>query len=225
MKRLALVSVVFFFVAVAILSACSSSNAPTATPVPQPTPTPQPTATLIPTPTPTPTPTPKPTPTPVPTPTPIPIPTPTPTPTPTPKPTPTPTPVPTPTPTTRPVVGQITVQSGTAQYRAGTGGDFAAAANKTGVAIGDRVRSGASSQVAVEFLDGSSLVLLADTEVEIQNYIITRQGDRIVTRVARVAVINGDVSGDIREDLVYPPSVFEIVSAGEIYTIKGTLSQ
>lgn len=117
------------------------------------------------------------------------------------------------------------IQSGTAQHRTGSAGSFVAAANKTGVSVGDRVRSSAGSQVAVEFVDGSSLVLLADAEIEIQNYVVTQKDDRIATRVARVAVISGDVSGDIREDLVYPPSVFEIVSSGEIYTIKGTLSQ
>jgi len=154
-----------------------------------------------------------------------PMPQPTLTSTPTPTSTPIPTSTPTPTPTPRPVIAQIKIQSGTAEYRLGSSGDFIPAANNTGVAVGDRVRSGADAQVSVEFLDGSSLVLLANTETEIQNYAVTSQDDRIVTRVARVAVISGDVSGDIRQDLVYPPSVFEIVSAGELYTIKGTLNQ
>ncbi|MBM4406615.1 MAG: FecR domain-containing protein [Chloroflexi bacterium] len=159
-------------------------------------------------------------------PTPVPTPRPTPTPAPTPvPPTATPTPAPTPTPTPKPVVATIKIQSGTAQYRAGSSGGFVSAANNTGVAIGDRIRSGASSQVAVEFQDGSVLVLLANSEIEVQNFELTRQGNRVMTRVARVAVITGDVSGDVREDLIFPPSVFEIVSAGEIYTIKGTLTQ
>lgn len=175
---------------------------------------------------PTPVPTPRPTATPAPVPTPTPAPTPVPpTATPTPTPRPTATPAPTPTPTPKPVVATIKIQSGTAQYRAGSSGGFVSAANNTGVAIGDRIRSGASSQVAVEFQDGSVLVLLANSEIEVQNFELTRQGNRVMTRVARVAVITGDVSGDVREDLIFPPSVFEIVSAGEIYTIKGTLTQ
>lgn len=121
-------------------------------------------------------------------------------------------------------VAQIKIMSGSAEYRAKNSTDFVPAADSTGVSIGDRVRSKAGAQIAVEFLDGSSLVLLENTEVEIQNYEVTRKGDSIVTRVARVAVISGDVSGDVREDLIYPPSVFEIVTYGEIYTIKGTLT-
>ena len=129
------------------------------------------------------------------------------------------------TPASPPVIAHIKIQSGTAGYRSGSSGSFAPIVNNTGVSVGDQVRSEAGSQVSVEFLDGSSLVLLANTEIEVQNYVFTRQGDSIVTRVARIAVINGDVSGDVRQDLVYPPSVFEIVSSGEIYTIKGTLIQ
>lgn len=129
------------------------------------------------------------------------------------------------TPEPQPFIAQIKINSGSAEYQTGNSANFVPATDGTGVLVGDRVRSEPGAQIAVEFLDGSSLVLLEGTEIEIQKCEVTRQGESIVTRVARVAVFNGDVSGDVREDLVYPPSVFEIVTAGEIYTIKGTLSQ
>ncbi|MBI2957907.1 MAG: hypothetical protein HYY32_03600 [Chloroflexi bacterium] len=125
----------------------------------------------------------------------------------------------------RPVVAVVKVKAGTAEYRSATSAAFVAAPNGTGISVGDRVRSGAGAEVAVEFQDGSSLVLLQNTEIEIQNYSDTREGGKVVTRVARVATITGGISGDVRDDLIYPPSVFEIVSAGEVYTIKGTLSK
>lgn len=128
-------------------------------------------------------------------------------------------------PAAKPYVAQVRIQSGAAEYRTGNSADFAPAAEGTGILINDRVRSKPDAQVAIEFLDGSSLVLLANTEIEIQNYEVTRQANTIVSRIARVAVISGDVSGDVRQDLIYPPSVFEIVTVGEIYTIKGTLTQ
>lgn len=123
------------------------------------------------------------------------------------------------------VVARINIQSGSAQYQSGSGNSFVAAADQTGLVIGDKVISAAGALIAIEFQDGSSLVLLPNTEIEIQNYTETRQDSKVTSRVARVAVISGDISGDIRQDLVYPPSVFEVVSAGEIYTIKGNITQ
>jgi len=121
-------------------------------------------------------------------------------------------------------VAQIKIKSGTAEYRSGNLSDFIPATDNIEVTVDSWVRSGPDAQVALEFLDGSSLVLLPNTEIEIQNYTVTYQNNDIATRIARVAVISGDISGDVRQDLIYPPSIFEIVSAGEIYTIKGTVS-
>lgn len=135
-----------------------------------------------------------------------------------------PTTQPSPTITPSAVVAQVKIKSGVAEFRAKDAAAFVPAADGVGVSVGDRVRSTPGAQVAVEFLDGSSLVLLENTEIEIQNYEVTRNGDSIVSRVGRVAVLSGDVTGDVREDLVYPPSVFEIVTKGEIYTVKGTIS-
>ena len=102
---------------------------------------------------------------------------------------------------------------------------FPVQAQGSGVGIGDRVRTGWGAKASVEFLDGSVLVLKARTEIEIQAFSMTTEEGSVVTRVARVALIQGDISGDVREDLVYPPSVFEIVTAGEIVTIRGTLTE
>ena len=90
------------------------------------------------------------------------------------------------------------------------------------IGIGDRARSNAGSRVAVEFQDGSVLVLEPSSELEIQSFEMTTQGDTVVTRVARVG-LTGDATGNVRQDLVNPPSVFEIVTKGEIVTIPGTL--
>lgn len=94
-----------------------------------------------------------------------------------------------------------------------------------GLAVGDRTRTAVGAGLAITFKDGSVLVLEQSTELEVQSFSMTQLGDRVVSRVSRVATIDGTISGDIRDDLVYPPSVFEIVTAGEIITIKGTLTE
>lgn len=193
----------------ALAVACSSSAEPT------PVPTAAPPATAAPTATPAPT---APTARPVATPTLIPS-------TATPAPTPTRTPVPTPTPTPRPVVALLTLTQGTGEYQYRGTTQWVSAKSGVGLDVGDSARTAANSRLSVQFQDGSVLILEPDTQVEIQNYSQTTQGTRVVTRIARVALIQGDLSGDVRQDLVYPPSVFEIVTKGEITTIPGTLKE
>ena len=211
---------VAFLACLFVVAACSSSApAPTASPVPTATQV-VPTATQVPTATPSPTATPTPVP-----PTHTPSPTPTLTPTATPAPTPTSTPVPPPTPTPRPLVALLTVQEGDGEYRLAGSDQWLPIEPGGGLAIGDRARTSSSSIVAIEFLDGSAIIMETDTEVEVQSFSMTTEGDRVITRVARIALIGGDISGDIREDLVFPPSVFEIVTEGEIISITGTLTE
>src|SRR3990172_6723841 len=83
------------------------------------------------------------------------------------------------TPAAKPFVAQIKIMSGSAEYRTGNSPNFIPPTDGTGILVNDRVRSKPDAQVALEFLDGSSLVLLADTEIEVQSYEVTRQGDSI----------------------------------------------
>ena len=127
--------------------------------------------------------------------------------------------------TLRPVVARLSLTSGTGEYQYLGVNQWVAVKDGTGLDVGDSVRTAASSRVSVQFQDGSVLILEPDTQLEIQNYTQTTQGTRVVTRVARVALIQGDLTGDVRQDLVYPPSVSEIVTKGEITTIPGTLKE
>ena len=100
---------------------------------------------------------------------------------------------------------------------------WAPAAQGAYLTVGGRVRTGAGSRISVTFADGSIVTLEPDSELEVQSFRMTTEGSQVVSREARVALIRGDISGDVREDLLFPPSVFEIVSTGEIVTIRGTL--
>lgn len=135
-----------------------------------------------------------------------------------------PTVAPTATPIPREIVAITSVTKGSGEFRL-TGTDtWAALKAGDGLAVGDRVRSAEGSVVAVTFKDGSVLILEQSSEVEVQSFTMTMVGERVTTRVGRVATIKGTVSGDVRDDLIYPPSVFEIVTSGEIITIKGKLT-
>lgn len=184
----------------------AATTAPTQTPVPAPAPTP----TAIPVPTP------------VPTPTPLPTAAPPPTVAATATTAPTATPLP-PTATPRPSVGTLGSLSGSAEYRYGAAGAWVVAADGVGLNTGDSVRTGAAGSIAITFRDGSIISLEAGSEVEIQTYSDGSKDGAIVERVARIAVVYGTIGGDIREDLIYPPSVFEIVTEGEIIPILGQI--
>ena len=137
-----------------------------------------------------------------------------------------PTPTPLPTRESVSVVATVLAQEGTPEYMlAEIESWYPTSSQGSGVGVGDRIRTGEGTEASVEFLDGSILILKPQTEIEIQAFTMTTEGDRVVTRVGRVALIQGDISGDVREDLVYPPSVFEIVTSSEIVKIRGTLTE
>jgi hypothetical protein len=152
------------------------------------------------------------------------LPTPTATATATPAPTPTATATPAPTATPRPVAALVTVENGSGEYLAVGSDTWSAITGEVGLSVNDRVKAGADSSIIVEFADGSLLIVGADTELEIQSFSMEQVEGIVTSRVARVALIGGNVIGDVREDLIYPPSVFEIVTEGEIITIRGTES-
>ena len=123
------------------------------------------------------------------------------------------------------VAAHLSIQAGGGEFRISGSEEWLPAAEDTELAVGDSVRTDADARVSVEFTDGRTLVLEPDTELQIQSYSMTTEGELVLTRVARVALLRGSVSGDVREDLIFPPSVFEIVTPSEIVTIKGTLTE
>jgi ferric-dicitrate binding protein FerR (iron transport regulator) len=114
---------------------------------------------------------------------------------------------------------------GTVEYRQLGSEEWFVVGDAAELSVGDRVRTGDGSTVAVQFEDGSVITLEPDAEVEIQNYESTRDGDRVLTRVARIALIEGFILADVREDLIFPPSVFEIVTEDSIIPIQGILEE
>jgi len=140
-------------------------------------------------------------------------------------PTPTPTLIPSPTPIARTVIAQLAVKEGTGEYRVSGLSNWLAASGNVSLAVGDSIRTPSASRASVTFSDGSVIVLEPSTEVQVQNYRVTWEGEAVRTRTARIALVRGKITADVREDLVYPPSVFEIATASEVITIRGTLKE
>jgi hypothetical protein len=122
-------------------------------------------------------------------------------------------------------IAQLAVKEGTGEYRVSGLSNWLAASRNVSLAVGDSVRTPAASRASVTFSNGSVIVLEPGTEVQVQNYRVIREGETVRTRVARIALVRGKITGDVREDLVYLPSVFEIATASEVITIRGTLTQ
>ena len=188
---------------------------PTEVPAPEPTEVPLTPVPPTEVPAPEPTEVPAPEPTEVPAPEPTAVPAPEPTAVPTPEPTPEPTAVPLPVPNV-----SLAILEGSVEVKAANSDEWQRGVHGQGIDIDEHVRTLDDSTAILNFIDGSSVKLKNNTELVIEVFDLVDGGPPEGSRVARIAIVSGDINFDVT-DLPSPPNVWQFATGGEVISVQG----